>query len=113
MPSILYRSNKRVFCHPGCIPFFISRCPTTPLSALSRCSCLTISFFSVLVLLYLCSNPFVTEAYAGWKTKVLCHDCERYTEVPYHFYYLKVYCSRFGARATFLLSNHLLLYYCL
>ena len=33
-----------------------------------------------------------SEEYSGWKTKVLCHDCERYTEVPYHFFYLKVGC---------------------
>lgn len=33
---------------------------------------------------------FRTEEYSGWKTKVLCHDCESYSEVPYHFYYLKV-----------------------
>ena len=32
----------------------------------------------------------LAEEYSGWKTKVLCHDCERYTEVPYHFFYLKV-----------------------
>ncbi|CAM9282159.1 unnamed protein product [Ectocarpus sp. 12 AP-2014] len=45
------------------------------------------------------SQP-MPEAYAGWKTKVLCHDCERYTEVPYHFYYLKCgACGSYNTRA--------------
>lgn len=37
-----------------------------------------------------CFSLARSEEYSGWKTKVLCYDCEHYSEVPYHFYYLKV-----------------------
>eukprot|EP00903_Cladosiphon_okamuranus_P018703 g17216.t1 len=43
------------------------------------------------------SQPMPVE-YSGWKVKVLCHDCERYSEVPYHFYYLK--CGACGSYNT-------------
>ncbi|CAM9556797.1 unnamed protein product [Discosporangium mesarthrocarpum] len=45
------------------------------------------------------SQPMPDE-YSDWKSKVLCYDCEKYTEVPYHFYYLKCGgCGSYNTRA--------------
>ncbi|CAM9921763.1 unnamed protein product, partial [Phaeothamnion confervicola] len=46
------------------------------------------------------SQPMPAE-YAGWTATVLCHDCEAYTLVPYHFCYHKcgnAACSSYNTR---------------